>query len=238
MTTRAAILADTIRRSPAPALRMANMAGSRAAAAAVAGPLDQQMLLMGATMSYARNAEIFGENESADYLYKVISGSVRTYKILSDGRRQIGGFYLPGDIFGLEFSDEHALSAEAVADAKVLVVKRSAVNALAGRDASIAAQFLTLIGRELRRAQNHVVLLIQNAQERVAGFLLEMAERLPLGAAIELPMSRQDIADYLGLTIETVSRTLTSMEDAAAIELATSRRIVLRNRNALLRMNG
>jgi CRP/FNR family nitrogen fixation transcriptional regulator len=239
MTTHAAaILADTIRRSPAPVLHVANMASSRSVVAGAAGPLDQQMLLMGATMSYARNAEIFGENESADYLYKVISGSVRTYKILSDGRRQIGGFYLPGDIFGLESGDEHALSAEAVADAKVLVVKRSALNALASRDASIAAQLFALIGRELRRVQDHVVLLIQNAQERVAGFLLEMARRSPLSAAIELPMSRQDIADYLGLTIETVSRTLTSMEDAAAIELTTSRRIVVRNRNALLRMNG
>ena len=106
MTTHAAILTDTVRRYPAPALRMANIASSRSTAKEVAGPLEQQMLLMGATMSYARNAEIFGENEPADYLYKVVSGSVRTYKILSDGRRQIGGFYLPGDIFGLEFGDE------------------------------------------------------------------------------------------------------------------------------------
>ena len=238
MTARTAILTDTIRRSPAPPLHVADVASSRPAVKGADGPLDQQMLLMGATMSYPRNAEIFGENETADYLYRVVSGSVRTYKILSDGRRQIGGFYLPGDIFGLEFDDEHALSAEAVTDAKVLVVKRSALNALAGRDASIGAQLFALIGRELRRAQDHVVLLIQSAQERVAGFLLEMAERSPLSTAIELPMSRQDIADYLGLTIETVSRTLTSMEDAAAIELATSRRIVVRNRNALRRMNG
>jgi CRP-like cAMP-binding protein len=238
MTAHAAILTDTIHRSPAPALHAANITTSRHATAGSAGLLDQQMLLMGATMSYARNAEIFGENESADYLYKVVSGGVRTSKILSDGRRQIGGFYLPGDIFGLEFGDEHALSAEAITDVKVLVVKRSALNALAGRDASIAAQLFALIGRELRRAQDHVVLLIQSAQERVAGFLLDMAERSPLSAAIELPMPRQDIADYLGLTIETVSRTLTSMEGAAAIELTTSRRIVVRNRNALRRMNG
>jgi CRP/FNR family transcriptional regulator, nitrogen fixation regulation protein len=237
MTTHAAV-ADTMRRSPAPSSQVVNVMGSHHCVADATAPLDRQMVLMGATMSYTRNAEIFGENETVDYLYKVVSGSVRTYKILSDGRRQIGGFYLPGDIFGLEFGDEHALSAEAVTDAKVLVVKRGALNALAGRDASIGAQLFALIGRELRRAQDHVVLLIQSAQERVAGFLLEMAERLPLGAAIELPMSRQDIADYLGLTIETVSRTLTSMEDAAAIELATSRRIVVRNRSALRRMNG
>ncbi len=238
MTAHAAVFADAVRRSPATSPRVVSMANSPLATANAAGPLDQQILMMGATMSYPRNTEIFGENESADYLYKVISGSVRTYKILNDGRRQVGGFYLPGDIFGLEFGAEHALSAEAISDVKVLVVKRSSLNALAGRDASIAAQLFTLIGRELRRAQDHIVLLIQNAQERVAGFLLEMAERSSLDAAIELPMSRQDIADYLGLTIETVSRTLTSMEAAAAIELTTSRRIVLRNRNALRRMNG
>jgi len=83
-------------------------------------PLAQSMHLMGAVMSYPRNAEIFGENEPAEYLYKVISGSVRTYKILSDGRRQIGGFYLPGDIFGFQFAEEHTFSAEAITDAKVL----------------------------------------------------------------------------------------------------------------------
>ena len=86
--------------------------------------------------------------------------------------------------------------------------------------------------------QDHILLLIKTAQERVASFLLEMAERCRRGNAIELPMSRQDIADYLGLTIETVSRTLTQLENAAAIELPTSRRIVLRNRAALGRLNG
>ena len=141
-----------------------------------ADALDQSMQLMGAVMGYPRNSEIFGENEPADYLYKVVSGSVRTYKILSDGRRQIGGFYLPGDIFGLEFADEHTLSAEAITDAKVLVVKRSAINALAGRDASVARQLFTLTGRELHRVQDRILLLIKSAQERVASFLLEMSD--------------------------------------------------------------
>ena len=119
-----------------------------------ADSLSQSMHLMGATMAFPRNTEIFGESEPADYLYKVVSGSVRTYKILSDGRRQVGGFYLPGDIFGLEFADAHTLSAEAITDCKVLVVKRSALNALAGRDASVAQQLLALTGRELRRVQD------------------------------------------------------------------------------------
>ncbi len=79
-----------------------------------ANSLDESLQLMGATMSYQRNTEIFGENEPADYVYKVVSGSVRTYNILSDGRRQIGGFYLPGDIFGIEFDGEHTSAAEAI----------------------------------------------------------------------------------------------------------------------------
>ena len=200
--------------------------------------LAQSMQLTGAVMSFPRNSEIFGENEPADYVYRVISGSVRTYKILSDGRRQVGGFYLPGDIFGLEFTEEHTFSAEAISDAKVVVVKRSALIALAGRDPAIGRELFALTGRELRRVQDRVLLLVKSAQERVVGFLLEMAERASAGNTVELPMSRQDIADYLGLTIETVSRTLTGLESAAAIEVPTSRRIVLRNRSALSRLNG
>jgi CRP/FNR family transcriptional regulator, nitrogen fixation regulation protein len=198
-----------------------------------ADSLSQSMDLMGATMAYPRNSEIFGEGESADYLYKVISGSVRTYKITRDGRRQVGGFYMPGDIFGLEFAHEHTLSAEAIGDTRVLVIKRTALNSLAGRNASIAQQLFALTGRELHCVQDRILLLIESAQERVGGFLLEMAERTSEGNTIDLPMSRQDIADYLGLTIETVSRTLSALETSAAIEVPTSRRIVLRNRAAL-----
>jgi CRP/FNR family transcriptional regulator, nitrogen fixation regulation protein len=200
--------------------------------------LDRSMYMLGSTMSYARDTMIFSEGESADYVYKVISGSVRTYKILSDGRRQIGRFYLPGDIFDLQFVDAHVFSAEAIADSRVLVVKRNALNGLAKRDVGIAGELSALTSRELRRMQERIMLLIKSAQERLASFLLEMAEYVSSGNAIELPMSRQDIADYLGLTIETVSRTLTALESAAVIELPTSRRITLCNRGALRRMKG
>jgi len=193
--------------------------------------------LMGACMSFAANSEIYGENEPADYLYKVVSGTVRTYKVLVDGRRQIGAFYLPGDIFGLETGDEHAFSAEAITDCKITVIKRSTVMALAARDNEVARQMWALTARELQRVQEHSLVLIKSAEERVAGFLLEMAERVSSGGAVELPMSRQDIADYLGLTIETVSRTLKILEDAATIEVAKRRRILLRNRSALRRLN-
>jgi CRP/FNR family transcriptional regulator, nitrogen fixation regulation protein len=210
---------------------------SRAASSTASHAVEGNIEFIGAPMSFARNAEIYGEGEPADYLYKLISGTVRTYKVLSDGRRQIGAFYMPGDVFGLETSDEHTFSAEAIADAKVLVIKRSALVALAQHDGEVARQLWALTGRELSRVQDHILLLIKTAQERVAGFLLEMADRVSNGNSVELPMSRQDIADYLGLTIETVSRTLTTLENAATIELPSSRRIVLRNRSALSRLN-
>jgi CRP-like cAMP-binding protein len=197
------------------------------------GPIE----LMGAAVPFARNSEIYGQDEPADYLYKVVTGTVRTHKILADGRRQVGSFYLPGDIFGLEVGDEHAFSAEAIVDSKILVIKRSSVLALAARDHDVARQLWTVTGRELQRVQDHILLLIKTAQERVAGFLLEMSHRTPGTSAVELPMSRQDIADYLGLTIETVSRTLTQLENSAAISLPSSRRIEIRNRAALNRLN-
>jgi CRP/FNR family nitrogen fixation transcriptional regulator len=192
--------------------------------------------VMGAPMPFAKNSEIYGQDEPADYLYKVVSGTVRTYKVLADGRRQIGSFYLAGDIFGLEVGDLHTFSAEAITDSKILVIKRSSVLALAARDHAVARRLWTVTGYELQRVQDHILLLVKSAQERVAGFLLEMAQRFP-GAPIELPMSRQDIADYLGLTIETVSRTLTQLENSAAISLPSSRRIEIRNRAVLKRLN-
>lgn len=238
MHTQTAIRTDMLRHSPAHSSITVRGAQAPGHIDGDAHPLEETMYLMGATMSHPRNSEIFGENDPADYLYMVVGGAVRTYKILSDGRRQIGGFYMAGDIFGLEYTAQHTLSAEAVSDTKVLVVKRSALTALAARDAAIGKELFTFAGRELQRVQDRVMLLIKSAQERVASFLLEMADRSPTGNAIDLPMSRQDIADYLGLTIETVSRTLTSLESTAAIDVPTSRHIVLRNRSMLNRLNG
>jgi CRP/FNR family nitrogen fixation transcriptional regulator len=201
-------------------------------------PFSQAVRLLGAFMSCSRNVEIFGESEPADYLYKIVSGCVRTYRILSDGRRQIGGFYLPGEVFGLGVGANHAMSADAIADSTVLVVKRSALDAIADRNPEIGRELLRLTAQELRRVQDRILLFIKSAQERVAGFLLEMAGRVVADEVIDLPMSRQDIADYLGLTIETVSRTLNAFERSATIVLPTSRRVVLRNRAALNRMIG
>lgn len=215
--------------TPVPAHEAPPVAGSE---------LAEAIALMGARMSFPRNAEIYGEGEPTDFVYQLLSGTVRTSKILVDGRRQIGGFYLPGDLFGLELSDEHAFSAEAIGEVTVVFVRRSAVLALADRDGCVARQLWTATARELTQAQNRLLLLIKSAQERLAGFLLQMADRAGGGDAIELPMTRQDIADYLGLTIETVSRTLTALAEDAVIELPSARRICLRDRETLEFLNG
>jgi CRP/FNR family transcriptional regulator, nitrogen fixation regulation protein len=170
-------------------------------------------------------------------VHKIISGAVRTYKVLNDGRRQINAFYLPGDYFGLELGDDHSWSAEAVVGSIVATLKRSVVLNASKNDAEVARQLWSMTARELDGARNHALLLVKSAQERVAAFLLEMSQRLARNEQVELPMGRQDIADYLGLTIETVSRTLTQLENMQTIELVTSRLIALRNRSALSRLN-
>jgi CRP/FNR family transcriptional regulator, nitrogen fixation regulation protein len=192
---------------------------------------------MGASMTLGRNAPIYGENDRTNHLYKIVSGTVRTCKVLVDGRRQIGAFYLPGEMFGLEAGDRHLFSAEAVTDAEILAIGRGDLILLAQWDNEVSSQLWALMGRELRRAQDHLLLLAKNAPERVATFLLEMAERGRSSDELELSMPRQDVADYLGLTIETVSRTLTQLENQSAIALPTSKRIVLRDRAALKRLN-
>jgi CRP-like cAMP-binding protein len=194
----------------------------------LSGPIES----LGLTAAFARDAEFYEENNPAEYLYKVIDGTVRTYKALSDGRRQIGAFYMAGDFFGLE-DEVRAFSAEAVTDANAVAIKRTTVVALAAEENDVARQLWVLTSRELERTRNHIRLMVESAEQRLAAFLIEMADRLGRGAGIDLPMGRQDIADYLGLTVETVSRTLSHFEKIALIALPTSRRVVLRNRPAL-----
>jgi CRP/FNR family nitrogen fixation transcriptional regulator len=195
--------------------------------------------MMGARMRYPRNAEIFGEDEPASFIYKVVSGVVRFSKLMSDGRRQISAFYLPGDVFGAESDEVHLFSAEAVSDCEVLVVNRSAFLAEIARHPDLVSELWMQTMDHLRRAQHHMLLLgRKNAQERIAAFLIELAERMSSTGELKLPMSRQDIADYLGLTIETVSRTLTQLERDGLIAIPVSRQIVLRNRAALGVMHG
>jgi CRP/FNR family nitrogen fixation transcriptional regulator len=181
----------------------------------------------GTAMSFARNAEIYSESDPADHLYRIVSGVVRTCKLLADGRRQVIAFYLPGDTFGLETQAEHPFSAEAVVHVRVRPARRATM---------ASAQLWELMQRELQSAQDHLRLLVTPSKGRVASFLLDMARRIGSSEEVELPMPRRDVADYLGLTIETVSRTMTQLESQSAISLPTSRRIVLRDRAALARL--
>lgn len=190
--------------------------------------------LAGVKLTYARNAEIYGADEPAEYIYKVLSGAVRTYKLLDDGRRQIGAFYLPGDIYGLESSATHRFSAEAICDSIVIAIKRTTLASLAQTDAAIARELWQMTARELDHVHDQMVLLGRSsAMERVATFLIEMSDRAENHNEFDLPMSRQDIADYLGLTIETVSRTISTIERKALIELTGSRKVRLKNKSAL-----
>ncbi|MFO1162792.1 MAG: helix-turn-helix domain-containing protein [Reyranellaceae bacterium] len=189
----------------------------------------------GIVLRLNKGEELFAEGESAEYFYKIMSGTVRTYKLLSDGRRQIDAFHLKNDIFGIEACAEHRFSAEAVGDATVMAFRRNSLDRLVREHAAFGEQVLSSMLRNLQRAQDHMLLLgRKNAKEKIASFLLDLAERLHDSDRVELPMQRTDIADHLGLTIETVSRTLSEFARSGLIGLAAgSRSISLVNKVGL-----
>ncbi len=159
-------------------MRIAEGTRSSIQSRAEASPLPEGPLgLIGAPMRFGRNAEVYGENEPAEYLYQVISGAVRAYRTLDDGRRQVVAFYLPGDIFGLEAGDVHLSSAEAISESQVLVAKRSSVLMRADRERDLARQLWMLTVRELERVQQHSLVLIKSGRGAGRRILLEMAGR-------------------------------------------------------------
>ena len=190
--------------------------------------------LVASEFSYKKDEEIYGEDEPAEYVYKVISGAVRSYKLLSDGRRQIGAFHLPGDVFGLESGATHRLAAEAIIDTTVRLVKRRSLDKAAGVDVQLARKLWAITAGELRHAEDHMLLLgRKTAMERVATFLLEMDRRLAVAGMMALPMCRRDIGDYLGLTLETVSRALSQLQTQGVLDFSGARQVQLRNRERL-----
>jgi CRP/FNR family nitrogen fixation transcriptional regulator len=195
------------------------------------GQSDDEVKLIGVTKTYGRDQQIYGEGEPADLVYKVVSGAIRCFRVLADGRRQISEFYLPGDIFGVEAGLERRSSAEAVGDTILVVTRRST---LMIEDENQGAKFWRLAIAELQRSREHVLTLGRRAAgERVASFLTDLAERTGAHDEVELPMSRQDMADYLGLTIETVSRTLTQLQSQGLIEISSCRHVRLKAPEAL-----
>jgi CRP/FNR family nitrogen fixation transcriptional regulator len=169
-----------------------------------------------------REQEIVAQDEAATYCYLVLSGCVRTAKLMEDGRRQVGEFLFAGEMFGLEALDRHDFSAEAVTPATLRRYERRDIETLADEDRDVARILRQLSAHRTRAGRDHVVLLgRKTAAERIASFLLEMCERISIEgrSAIELPMSRADMGDYLGLTIETVCRRLTRLREDGTIAI-------------------
>jgi CRP/FNR family nitrogen fixation transcriptional regulator len=186
--------------------------------------------------TYKKGSEIYGEKEPADYVYQVKIGAVRSYKLLSDGRRQIGAFHLASDIFGLENGGEHRFTAEAIVETTVRLIKRRSLELVAESDAVVARNLLNMTTNNLQHAEDHMLLLGRKTSlERVAAFLTEMDRRLTAAGVMALPMSRRDIADYLGLTLETVSRALSRLHELGILGFigTNQRQIVLRDRRQL-----
>jgi CRP/FNR family nitrogen fixation transcriptional regulator len=190
--------------------------------------------------TYKKGTEIYGEKEPADYVYQVKAGAVRSYKLLSEGRRQIGAFHLAGDIFGLENGGEHRFTAEAIVDTVVRLIKRLSLEMVAESDAMVARNLLSMTTTNLQHAEDHMLLLGRKTSlERVAAFLIEMDKRLTAAGIMALPMSRRDIADYLGLTLETVSRALSRLHQLGTLDFigTNQRQIVLRDRAQLISLD-
>jgi CRP/FNR family transcriptional regulator, nitrogen fixation regulation protein len=190
--------------------------------------------------SFGKDEEIYGESEPADCIFEVISGAVRSYKVLSDGRRQICAFHLPSDIFGLENGASYRFTAEAIVETTARVVRRHSLEYIAASDVRVARNLLSMTAKNLLHAEDHMLLLGRKTSlERVAAFLLEMDHRLTGSGMLALPMSRRDIADYLGLTLETVSRALSYLRGRGVLEFSetSQRQIVLQDRAQLRRLD-
>jgi CRP/FNR family nitrogen fixation transcriptional regulator len=182
------------------------------------------------TTVLAEGTEIYAQGEKTQGVYQVVFGAVRVFRLLADGRRQISAFHLAGEVFGFESSTTHRFFAEAICATGMRAFRTAT-------DVDISRDLLPLALTGLAKAQEHqLVLARQSASERLAAFLLDMAERQGGLEQFELPMSRLDIADYLGLTIETVSRTLTRFKSKGIVSLPSLRRVDIRKWGPLQQM--
>jgi CRP-like cAMP-binding protein len=175
-------------------------------------------VLQGSLRSRSPGATIYAQSDPAEFIYQVASGVVRTITVHRDGRRIVHGFHLPGEIFGLEREKIHHCSAEAVCEAELVQCPASRLNALADIDKDAARElWMSLLVSRDRTAERFMYVLHGTAFEKLAYFLIDLAWRTQSSRRIELPMSRYDIADYLGLSSETVSRTFTTLRSRGLI---------------------
>lgn len=189
-----------------------------------------------ASRSLEPGQTLFHEGDPAEDLFTVTVGMIKLFKLMPDGRRQIMGFVLPGDVLGLSAQKSFVYSAEAVTPAEVCRFRRPHLDRLLEEAPALERALLARATSELAAAQEQMLLLgRKSARERLASFLVGFAQRLGAGPgqAFELAMTRTDIADYLGLTIETVSRTLTQLRREGLIELTDKAHVVIRDAEAL-----
>jgi CRP/FNR family transcriptional regulator len=182
------------------------------------------------TLHVEAGQTLFAEGDSADFLFVILSGTMRLCKLLRDGRRQIIGFPGWGDVLGMPGEEVYSCSAEAVTAVVFCRLNRRRLEALLENHPRAQHRLVALSVRELRRTQEHLVLLgRKTAREKMASFLLELSrqagQRGQKENPVQVPMSRADIADFLGLTTETVSRTLTWLKNTRIISLLETNRI-------------
>jgi len=218
-----------------PAIAAFKAVSSRPAPRPVKAPVDEFASLerLGTVQILKRDETLFREADAAQYYFKVVQGALRSCKLLRDGRRHVGDFFLPGDFIGLDAEEQYSFSAEAIADTIVVRYARRSVEALAAQEPKIGRRLLSIACHSLNTAQQQMLLLSRKtAEERIASFLMGIAERKG-GTQIALPMTRTDIGDHLGLTMETVSRALAHLRNEGVIELKSSHDVRICNREAL-----
>lgn len=182
--------------------------------------------------AYAAGDALVRQGDDARHVFNISSGSVRVYKLLPDGRRQITGFLFAGDFLGLATGEHYAFSVEAVEDTTVCRFSKSEYQVLIRERPALEAALLQRAGHELEAAQNQMLLLgRKTARERLASFLLDLPDLDPMRPSakgqVRLPMTRTEIADYLGVTIETVSRELTRLKSLGLVEMLSLKELRL-----------
>lgn len=183
---------------------------------------------------FAPGELLFRQGDAVRLVYRLLKGAVVSYRLLSDGRRQVTGFHLPGDFLGLEAGVEHATTTEALSRVEALAMERTELAGRAATDIGLARALWQVTVRAFRRSEDHALILArQGATERVAAFLLDFDERMGRPEIIDLPMTRQDIADHVGLTIHTVSRTLSQLQTQGMVEARSTRHVRLLQRQRL-----
>jgi CRP/FNR family transcriptional regulator, nitrogen fixation regulation protein len=186
---------------------------------------------------FHRGQEICSQGRPADHWYYLVSGAARRCVIRLDGRRQIVDLLLPGDLFGFSVLDEYDSTIEAIAEGTVVAAyPRRRVEMLADSNPQLAREIRQVAFAALSRLQAQLLILGRvTALEKVGSFILEMVSRLSAANSnsVALPMSRYDIADYLAVSVETVSRSLTDLKHRGVIKLAGTRIVMIVNRNAL-----